>query len=132
MKQPSTPYPTDRLSDNSTDTEQLLQVIAQNLLSNPSISHLARSCNQSPSTFKRNFVATFGTTPHRWFTIQKMEIARLMVVDSDVPVKNICRACGFTNESHFIRLFKRHHGLTPTALRQQHLQHLQRQQHQTK
>ena len=114
-------YPTVLCTPNEhPEREQLLRVMFRHLLANPTVEQLAAYCNQSPSTFKRNFAALLGTTPHRWMTAQKMQIARVMLLDSDAPIKSICHACGFTNESHFIRLFKAHQGLTPSALRHQH------------
>jgi AraC-like DNA-binding protein len=46
---------------------------------------------------------------------------RLMVSATTRPVDDIAASVGFTNLSHFRRVFRRHHGLPPSALRPREL-----------
>jgi AraC family transcriptional regulator len=46
-----------------------------------------------------------------------MDRARLMVSATTRSIDEIAASVGFTNLSHFRRVFRRHHGLPPSALR---------------
>jgi AraC family transcriptional regulator len=71
----------------------------------------------SPYHFHRCFRVTTGLTPHAFVTARRMDRARLMVSATSRPVDEIAASVGFTNLSHFRRVFRRHHGGPPSALR---------------
>ncbi|MCE2565122.1 GlxA family transcriptional regulator [Komagataeibacter sp. FNDCF1] len=47
----------------------------------------------------------------------RLERARQMLVDSDLPAADVALAAGFDNAAHFSRLFRRVFGCSPTAMR---------------
>lgn len=70
---------------------------------------------RSLTTFKRDFRKAFDTTPQRWLTRKRLELARLRLADNAKP-SDVCYEVGFENLSHFSYAFKKHFGYGPRAL----------------
>lgn len=81
---------------------------------------LAAAVNLSPYHFARSFRATTGMTPHVFVTEHRLMVARDRLLRGDVSVPGIARSVGFSNISHFRRLFRRRYGFTPADLRGAH------------
>jgi AraC-like DNA-binding protein len=62
----------------------------------------------------RDFRAMFGTSPYRYLILRRLDRARRMMLDGHANAEAAV-ACGFADQSHFIRHFRRAFGLTPTA-----------------
>lgn len=82
-----------------------------------SIDDLARTCNLSTGMFLQAFRATMGKTPQQWLTQQRIEKAMQLMLTSDLPLKDVAAQCGFSDQSHFTRVFSRIMGATPAAWR---------------
>ena len=78
---------------------------------------LAGAVNLSPYHFARSFRATTGMTPHAFVTEHRLMVARDQLLRGDASVTAIALSVGFSNISHFRRLFRRRYGLTPAGLR---------------
>ena len=78
---------------------------------------LARQCGLSAGYFVSAFKRSTGVTPHRWLTHRRVDSAKRLLNDRDVPVAQIAVACGFANQSHFTRVFRAVTGCTPAAWR---------------
>ncbi len=48
----------------------------------------------------------------------RLEFACREMVTSDAPLSQIALAAGFSDQSHFSRMFKRHMGVSPTKYRE--------------
>lgn len=79
---------------------------------------LAGEVNLSPYHFARSFRATTGLTPHAFVTEHRLMVARDRLLRSDASVSRVALSVGFSNISHFRRLFRRRYGVTPVGLRQ--------------
>ncbi|TJW13955.1 MAG: AraC family transcriptional regulator [Mesorhizobium sp.] len=60
----------------------------------------------------RHFRATFSTSPHRFLLMRRLQRARRMI-EANEPLAQIAIAAGFSDQSHFIRHFKKAFGVTP-------------------
>jgi AraC-like DNA-binding protein len=85
------------------------------------ISRLAQSVNLSPTRLWYLFKTETGTPPGRYLKTLRMQDAAALLVDTFLSVKEIIARVGFTDESHFVRDFKRVYGATPTEYRKQNV-----------
>ena len=60
-------------NDLELDDERFAQAVEYGLRCAGAIDELAQLCCQSISTFKRHFRARYSMSPHRWFTLRKLE-----------------------------------------------------------
>ena len=71
----------------------------------------------SKDHFSRLFKHETGVSPLQYINQKKIEKAQLMLVTSNMPVKNIASSLAFDNYSYFNRLFKKMTGVTPQEYR---------------
>lgn len=71
---------------------------------------------RSLTTFKRDFGKAFNTTPQRWLTQKRLELAHYQFTEKQKRPIDVCYETGFENLSHFSYAFKKHFGYTPTKL----------------
>jgi AraC family transcriptional regulator len=88
-----------------------------NLDKDISIAQLASECGVSSSHFARAFKQATGRPPHRWLLERRVETAQALLLNSQVSLDEISRACGFSDQSHLARAFKRIVGTSPRAWR---------------
>jgi AraC-like DNA-binding protein len=81
------------------------------------VSDLARRANISVSQLQREFQRLFGMTPSDYLLRVRLLMARRQLVETDSPVGEIALDCGFYDQSHFTRAFRRANGVTPLAHR---------------
>jgi AraC family transcriptional regulator len=81
------------------------------------LDNLAGAVSLSPYHFARSFRATTGMTPHAFVTEHRLMVARDRLLRGDASVTGIALSVGFSNISHFRRLFRRRYGLAPGGLR---------------
>ncbi|UUC47387.1 helix-turn-helix domain-containing protein [Flavobacterium cerinum] len=71
---------------------------------------------RSLTTFKRDFGKLFNTTPQRWLTQKRLELAHYQFVEKKKKPIDVCYEVGFENLSHFSYAFKKQYGYAPTTL----------------
>ena len=80
---------------------------------------LVAAAGQSHPHVSRSLQRWLGQTPTAYVNqIRMAQAARLLTSDSD-PLPVIADAIGIANLSHFHKLFREHHGMTPLNYRQQ-------------
>lgn len=79
-----------------------------------SLEDLERATGHCRWQLSRDFRAMFGTSPYRYLTLRRLDLARRMMRDGGAIVE-IALDCGFSDQSHFGRAFKKAYGLTPKA-----------------
>jgi AraC-like DNA-binding protein len=60
----------------------------------------------------RHFRSAFSTSPHRFLVMRRLQNARRLIADGE-PLAQIALEAGFSDQSHFIRQFKKAYGMTP-------------------
>ncbi len=68
-------------------------------------------------TFGRQFRATTGLSPYAYVIKRRIEQARSLLCETDLPISEIALALGFSSQSHFTTTFRRVMGTTPQAYR---------------
>ncbi len=64
----------------------------------------------------RQFRTMFGTSPHRYLLMRRLEFARDRIHQAR-PLAEVACDAGFADQAHFTRVFKSGFGLTPTRYR---------------
>ena len=82
-----------------------------------SLGEMAQSVNLSPPYFCYLFKSITGVPPARYLKSLRMEHAATLLTTTFLSVKEIVRRVGCSDESHFVRDFKRIYGVTPSAYR---------------
>lgn len=79
----------------------------------PKLPELARANGMSESKMKKLFLQIFGTSIYNYYQTLRMKAAARLLSDKGQSVAEIGYLLGFTNLSHFSRLFEKHYGLKP-------------------
>lgn len=96
-----------------------LEVIESNLCEDLSLQELASLCNMSLATFNRKFREIFKDSPANYLKKQKLEKAKRLLRGTDMRVTEVSWECGFSDASHFTKVFKSETGITPLKFREQ-------------
>jgi AraC-like DNA-binding protein len=81
---------------------------------------VARACKLSTSHFSRAFKASTGVSPHQWVVTARLASARHLLANSETPLAEVADICGFSDQSHFSRVFGRFHATSPGVWRREH------------
>lgn len=96
---------------------QFVNIIYENVFNDVSVEMLADMTNRSLTSFKKEFKRIFNMPPHRWIIEQRLNRAKIMLSSTNMTVSEIGAECGFSNISHFIKLFKQRYKTTPASFR---------------
>jgi AraC-like DNA-binding protein len=72
----------------------------------------------SVRAFERKFHASFHLTPQKYLRKLRLRVASRALVDTGETLAEIAAGCGFSDQSHFTREFRRHFGRTPRDYRE--------------
>lgn len=108
------------LYDGGLSDRQLLQVtnyINDCLDQEIKLSDLAQLLGLSQFYFSRRFKQSMGVAPHQYVLQQRLERAKHLLKETELPVMEIAMLCGFSSHSHLGKLIRQHTGLSPKAYR---------------
>jgi AraC family transcriptional regulator len=116
---------TEELSDSSgglgpARTRRVRSYIEQSLEHDLSIGKLAKVAGLSPQYFAEMFRQTTGFTPHKYVSQRRVERARQLLIETDLPLAEVAHRCGFTSQSQFTTVFQRLTDVTPGRFRAEH------------
>ena len=97
--------------------KEVIDYIGDNLEKDLALAEMARVTHMSPYHFSRLFKESTGLTPHRYVIERRVQRAEVLLGSSALPIAEIALLCGFANQSHLNRHFKRLLGVSPKALR---------------
>ncbi len=109
------------LSDLRLNREPLLgevfTVIERRYAGPLSLRDVASAVGMSPGHLTTRVRERTGRTVLEWITERRMLEARRLLAAGDVPVAAVAREVGFPDAGYFARVFRREHGVSPTAWR---------------
>src|SRR5271168_719456 len=79
---------------------------------------LARLAHMSVRAFERKFRGSFHLTPQKYLRKLQMRMASRLLVYTGQSLAEVALGCGFSDQSHFTREFRRHFGRTPRDYRE--------------
>ena len=93
------------------------EMIAADRSGATSLVAVAEACGLSVGYFSRAFRKTTGLAPHTWLQHARVERAMTMLRGTDKSLSEIALAGGFSDQSHFTRVFTQRVGMSPGAWR---------------
>jgi AraC family transcriptional regulator len=96
---------------------RVLSYIAENHGGELTLEDLASEAAMSTFHFAREFKRATGTTPHQHLIRFRVERAKALLAESQLPLAEVGLRTGFSHQSHFTRLFRRLTGTTPQSYR---------------
>lgn len=95
----------------------VLNIIKNDISAEHTLESLAKAACLSESHFKKAFKKQFGYTPKVYITELRMQMARGLIINTDMPIAIIAEKCGYQNLSAFIRRFSLYYHVTPQKFR---------------
>ena len=116
----------NRFQDGSQDTDPIPQSLERPLIhmrqhysDTLRLHDLAALAGMSVSHFIRTFKRAMGTSPIDWLRRERITQAKRRLIDSEEPVKEIARQCGYRDPYFFSKDFKKFAGVPPSDYRRQ-------------
>lgn len=85
----------------------------------PSIEELARICSISQSHLMRSFKKSTGWPIHKYVAEERLQMAKAMLGDGQLNLKEIASHLGFRSPAYFSTAFRRMTGKSPTDYRRE-------------
>jgi AraC family transcriptional regulator len=93
------------------------ECLEESYLEAPSLATLAGIAGVHPVHLSRQFHKHFHMTIGEFVRKRRIDKASELLSQSDLSLAEIASACGFSDQSHFCALFKKHSGMTPAKFR---------------
>jgi transcriptional regulator GlxA family with amidase domain len=93
------------------------QWILGNLHLRVDVESLAEKCSMSSRNFRRLFHRETGQCPSEYLERARLDKARRMLCDCELPIKSVAYHCGFASDDQMRLAFKRYLSITPKDYR---------------
>lgn len=84
------------------------------------LEEIAGHVHLHPVYFAQLFKAEVGLPPRQYLLRIRINHARRLLAETDLPVSDIARSCGFRTVAYFSRAFRTAEGVSPSAYRRKH------------
>jgi AraC-like DNA-binding protein len=91
--------------------------IEQNVSHTITLDEIADVLHFSRSYISRIFMQSYGIPPLHYHTLLRVQKARSMIRFTNMPLSEIAVQMGFDSPQNFSRVFRKHEGITPSAVR---------------
>jgi AraC family transcriptional regulator len=98
---------------------RVIELFTQHLDGTLTLLVAAGQCGLSVSHFARAFRRTFGTPPHHYLVLQRVERAKVLLSHSSCALSEVAQQAGFSDQASFSRTFKAVVGTSPGQWRRQ-------------
>lgn len=90
------------------------EFIDKNIYEKLSVNMVAEYISMSPSQLTRVFKSAFNITPYNYIINQKIETSKLLLLNTNMSIKEIAFALSFADEHYFSNAFKKITGRAPS------------------
>jgi AraC family transcriptional regulator len=97
--------------------KKVREILTDSLNENVTLTYLASETAVHPVYLSRGFPKYFGMSFGEYVRRLRIEKSVILLQSGDLSVTEIAFACGFSDQSHFIRSFKSVNGITPFQYR---------------
>lgn len=92
---------------------EVTEFIRLNLKENINLKSLSEKACMSTTSFYRFFKRELGMSPIEYVLNEKIKYAKKLLRNPGIQINEVCYLSGFEDANYFIRLFKKHEGITP-------------------
>ena len=100
-------------TDPNNPITHVVEYIRMNLRENISLKRLSEKSCMSTTSFYRLFKRELGMSPIEFVLHEKIRCAKQLLKNPTIQINEVCYLSGFEDSNYFIRLFKKHEGITP-------------------
>lgn len=93
------------------------ELLRESMSTGISLQEVADACRLSSSAFVKGFKKSMGVPPYQWLIAQRIEWAIELMQSSSLSLVDVALTCGFSDQSHFTRMFAQKMGVSPGAYR---------------
>lgn len=97
----------------------LTDFMERNYMFNMKLDKFGYLTGRSLATLRRDFKKAFNTTPQKWLTAKRLQLAHYHIAEKQSKPIDVYIEVGFENLSHFSYAFKNHFGYSPNYLVEQ-------------
>lgn len=101
-------------------SQKLIQ-LKNDIFANPAlkwtVDSMAATLNISPTYLQRLYKEMFNTTLIDDVIKSRLQYATNLLLNDHLSITEIARLCGYNNDVHFMRQFKRNYNMTPSEYR---------------
>src|SRR5271168_4566870 len=98
---------------------RVVELFKEHLDGEVKLETLAEECRLSVSHFARSFRRSFGTSAHRYLILQRVEIAKGLLSETNSSLVEIAAQAGFSDQAALTRTFANVVGATPAKWRRE-------------
>ena len=104
-------------NENDHPIWRAIKYINEHLTDHITLEETARECGMSVSCFQRSFKQEVGVTFNKYVNTIRISKARQLLHENSKTMSEIAFACGYTNQYHFTRTFKKLMNAPPRSFR---------------
>lgn len=98
---------------------QAIEYIDRNYKEDIKLEDISNAVGLTPVYLHKLFLKTTGQTPHQLLLEKRLTMAKKLLAGSDMSLVNVAAESGFSSQSYFNAVFKKHCGVTPLTFRQE-------------
>jgi len=99
-------------------TEQIKRYIEYRYAEDVKVSELAAHCGLNRSYMTKYFTAETGISPKEYLVQYRMEKAKELLKNAELPISNVAYAIGYSDPLAFSKMFKKREGMSPLQYRE--------------
>lgn len=93
----------------------LIELMERNISIPMTLEEISAEANLSRRHVERLFRQNLGRSPARYYLELRLERARYLLLQSDMPIVDVAIACGFVSASHFSKCYRSLFGRSPQS-----------------
>lgn len=108
---------TDTLAVEDPKLVQVVEYIHQNAFEPITMGHILHAVPMARRSLERRFMQVFGRSPLEEIRRLRIDKARRLLAETDLPMQNIAEACGYATYNYLTHVFKQVTHMTPRDYR---------------